>query len=343
MKICVVGAGAVGGFLGATLALAGHDLTLVARGKHLEMIKRNGLKLLLANGREQVVKNARAMERLADAGRQDVVLLTLKAHQVASAIQDLDMLLGSSTVIVSLQNGVPWWYFQEHGGKFDGRFVESVDPGGLLATHIDVHRLIGGVIYSANAVVAPGVIQHVDGNRFLLGELDGSQTQRIQALAQVFNKAGLTTPVTTNIRAEIWLKLWGNVAFNPISALTHGTLAEIARDPATRALAMSVMTEAQVIAHKLGIEFPVSLERRIAGAEAVGSHKTSMLQDIEAGRPIELEALVGAVIELGRLTQTPTPHIEAIYACVGLLAKTLAHGNGRLKIEPSSHSDYARG
>lgn len=337
MKICVVGAGAVGGFLGATLALAGHDLTLVARGEHLEMIKRNGLKLLLANGREQVVKNARAMERLADAGHQDVVLLTLKAHQVTSVIQDLDMLLGSSTVIVSLQNGVPWWYFQKHGGKFDGRFVESVDPGGLLATHIDVHRLIGGVIYSANAVIAPGVIHHIDGNRFLLGELDGSQTQRIQALAQAFNKAGLTTPVTKDIRAEIWLKLWGNVAFNPISALTHATLADIARDPATRALVTSVMTEAQVIARKLGIEFPVSLERRIAGAESVGSHKTSMLQDIEAGRPIELEALVGAVIELGRLTQTPTPHIEAIYACAGLLTKTLAHGNGRLKIEPSNH------
>ena len=334
MKICIVGAGAVGGYLGATLAHAGHDVSVIARGAHLEAIRRNGLKLIRSDGSEWIIPNFRATDRIADAGSQDVVMLTLKAHQLVAVVDELPALLGPTTIIIPLQNGIPWWYFQKHGGAFAGRIVESVDPGGVLAARIDIDRLIGSVVYAATAVVAPGVVRHFVGNRFLLGELDGAQTPRIQTLSAILSQAGLTAPVTPNIRAEVWLKLWGNLAFNPISALTHATLADIARFPAMRAFVAAMMTEAQAIAHSLGIEFPVSLESRIAGAESVGSHKTSMLQDIEAGRPIELEALVGAVIELGKLTQTPTPSIEAVYACAGLLAKTLSDENGRLKIEP---------
>jgi 2-dehydropantoate 2-reductase len=338
-KVCVVGAGAIGGFLAGTLAHAGHDVTVIARGAHLDAIRHHGLTLVRPDGGKSIASRLRAVERLTDAATQDVVLLTVKAHQIAPLVPDLPALLGPATIIVTLQNGIPWWYFQKHGGPFDGRTVDAVDPGGLLAASIAVDRLIGSVIYVAASVIAPGVVHNPYGNRILLGELDGVATPRVQSLSQMLTQAGLAAPVTPNVRTEIWLKLWGNVAFNPISALTHGTLADIARDPATRALVTSVMTEAQVIAHKLGIEFPVSLERRISGAESVGSHKTSTLQDIEAGRPIELEALVGAVIELGRLTQTPTPHIETLYACAGLLARTLAQANGRLKIQPSNHSD----
>lgn len=341
MKIAVVGAGAVGGFLAATLARAGHDVTAVARGAHLEAIRRVGLKVVGPDGTEQITANVRAVQRIVDAGPQDVVMLTLKAHQIASVVHDLPALVAPSTHIVAIQNGIPWWYFQKHGGPFDGRVVESVDPGGTLAAAIDADRVIGSVVYAATAVIAPGVIRHFVGNRFLLGELDGSETARIRRLAAVLVQAGLSAPVSRNIRADIWLKLWGNVAFNPISALTHATLADIAQFAPTRAFAVMLMAEAEAVAGKFGVEFPVSAERRIAGAESVGDHKTSMLQDIEAGRPIELEALLGAVIELGRLTQTPTPHIETIYACTGLLAKTLAHEKGRLRIEPSSQRDAA--
>ena len=334
MKICIVGAGAIGGLLGVKLALAGHDMTLVARGAHLEAIKTRGLKLIAADGGEQVVNNARATRHMGEAERQDVIMLALKAHQVASVAKDLRPLVGASTMIVTLQNGVPWWYFQKHGGDFDGRVIESVDPGGVLAANIEVERLIGCVVYPAAEVVAPGVIRHSGGNRLSIGELDGAETTRVKVLAKALAKAGFKASITKNIRTEIWLKLWGNLAFNPISALTHATLLEIARFPLTRAFAAATMTEAQTIANKLGIQLRLSLEQRIAGAEAVGKHKTSMLQDIEAGRPIELDALVGAVIELGKLTRTPTPRIDAIYACAGLLTKTLAAEHGRLKIEP---------
>lgn len=333
MKICVVGAGAIGGLLGVKLALTGHDMTLIARGAHLEAIKRNGLKLVTDDGEEQVAGNTHATQNLAEVGAQDVILLALKAHQVAPVVEELRSLLGPSTLLVTLQNGVPWWYFQKHGGEFEGRIVESVDPGGVLAAGIDVERLIGCVVYPAAEVVAPGVIRHIEGNRFSLGELDGAETPRIKTLSEVLGKAGFKAPVTKNIRTEIWLKLWGNLAFNPISALTHATLVDIAQFPPTRAFAAAIMTEAQTIAGKLGVQFRLPLEKRIAGAEAVGKHKTSMLQDIEAGRPIELDAVVGAVVEFGKLTETPVPNIEAVYACTRLLADVLAREKGRLKIE----------
>lgn len=334
MKICVVGAGAIGGYMGVKLALAGNDVTLIARGAHLEAIKRNGLKLILEDGTEQHARNVKATSIMAEAGPQDIVILALKAHQVAPVAKDLRALFGSDTTLVATQNGIPWWYFQKHGGQFEGRRVEAVDPNGEIMANIEVERIVGCVVYPAAEIAAPGVIRHIEGNRFSVGELDGAETPRIKKISEVFTQAGMKSPILNNVRAEIWLKLWGNLSFNPISALTHATLVDICQFPLTRALAAAMMTEAQTIANKLGIQFRVPLEKRIAGAEAVGKHKTSMLQDIEAGRPIELEALVGSVVELGRLTQTPTPHIDAVYACTSLLAKTLGEQRGRLRIEP---------
>jgi 2-dehydropantoate 2-reductase len=334
MKICVVGAGAIGGYMGVKLALAGNDVTLIARGAHLEAIKKNGLKLILEDGTEQHAKDVKATSVMAEAGPQDIVILALKAHQVAPVAKDLRALFGPDTTLVATQNGIPWWYFQKHGGEFEGRRVETVDPNGEIMANVEVERIVGCVVYPAAEISAPGVIRHIEGNRFSVGELDGAETPRIKKISEVFAQAGMKSPILSNVRAEIWLKLWGNLSFNPISALTHATLVDICQFPLTRSLAAAMMTEAQTIANKLGIQFRVPLEKRIAGAEAVGKHKTSMLQDIEAGRPIELEALVGSVVELGRLTQTPTPHIDSVYACASLLAKTLGEQRGRLHIQP---------
>jgi 2-dehydropantoate 2-reductase len=334
MKICVVGAGAIGGYMGVKLALAGNDVTLIARGGHLEAIKKNGLKLILEDGSEQHARDVKATSVMAEAGPQDIVILALKAHQVAPVAKDLRALFGPDTTLVATQNGIPWWYFQKHGGEFEGRRVETVDPNGEIMANVEVERIVGCVVYPAAEISAPGVIRHIEGNRFSVGELDGAETPRIKKISEVFSQAGMKSPILSNVRAEIWLKLWGNLSFNPISALTHATLVDICQFPLTRGLAAAMMTEAQTIANKLGIQFRVPLEKRIAGAEAVGKHKTSMLQDIEAGRPIELEALVGSVVELGRLTQTPTPHIDAVYACASLLAKTLGEQRGRLHIQP---------
>jgi 2-dehydropantoate 2-reductase len=336
MKICIVGAGAIGGLMGAKLALAGEEVTLIARGAHLEAMQKNGLKLIEEDSSEHVAKNVRATSKIAEAGKQDVVILALKAHQVEPIAKEIPALFHDQTVVVTTQNGIPWWYFQKHGGEFEGRRVETVDPQGYLMASIEVERILGCVVYPAAEIVSPGVIKLIEGNRFPVGELDGSETERVKNITATFTKAGFKSPVLKDIRSEIWLKLWGNLSFNPISALTHSTLVDICQFPLTRQLAADMMTEAQTIAHKLNIEFRVSLEKRIAGAEKVGKHKTSMLQDIEIGRAIEIDALVGAVIELGKLTQTPTPHIDAVYACVKLLAKTLSEEKGRLKVEKIS-------
>ncbi len=333
MKICIVGAGAIGGLMGAKLALAGEDVTLIARGVHLDAIRQNGLKLIEEDGAEHVARNVKATSKLSEAGKQDVVILALKAHQVEPIAAELPALFGPDTIVVTTQNGIPWWYFQKHGGEFEGRRVETVDPNGTLMANVEVERILGCVVFPAAEIAAPGVIKLIEGNRFPVGELDGSESERVKNITATFVKAGFKSPVLKDIRAEIWLKLWGNLSFNPISALTHSTLVDICQFPLTRQLAADMMTEAQTIANKLGIEFRVSLEKRIAGAEKVGKHKTSMLQDIEIGRAIEIDALVGAVIELGRLTQTPTPHIDAVYACVKLLAKTLGEEKGKLKVE----------
>jgi 2-dehydropantoate 2-reductase len=334
MKIAVVGAGAIGGYLGAKLSLAGEEVTFIARNKNLAAINAHGFKLILEDGSEQHAASVRAVQAMADAGPQDAVLLTLKAHQVRDVLPELRALFGPDTMVVTMINGLPWWYFHKLAGPYEGRQLESVDPGGVIAQHIEPERVIGSVVYPAAELVSPGLVKVIEGNRFTLGEPDGSRSPRIEALSQAMMKAGFKSPVSKDIRGEIWVKLWGNLSFNPISALTHATLQDICRFPASRELAASMMREAQALAEKLGVEFKISLDKRIAGAEAVGAHKTSMLQDVEAGRALELEALVGSVVELGRITGTPTPTIDAVYALASLLGKTLGDSKGKLPLQP---------
>ena len=333
MKIAVVGAGAIGGYLGAKLALAGEDVSFIARNQNLAAINARGFRLILEDGREQHAANVRAFEHMTDAGPQDAVLLTLKAHQVRDVLPQLRGLFGPKTMVVTMINGVPWWYFHRLAGPNEGRAVTSVDPDGTIAANIEPERIIGSVVYPAAELFEPGVVRVIEGNRFTLGELDGSRSERIEALSQTFMCAGFKSPVARDIRAEIWIKLWGNLSFNPISALTHATLEDICRFPASRALAERMMREAQAVAEQLGVVFKISLAQRIAGAEAVGAHKTSMLLDVEHGRALELEALVGAVIELGRIAAVPTPTIEAVYAATSLLGHTLAQQGGRLAVQ----------
>jgi 2-dehydropantoate 2-reductase len=335
VKIAIVGAGAIGGYLGARLSLAGEEVTFIARGANLAAIQANGLRLIEEDGTEHRTTSARGVERANDAGRHDTVLLTVKAHQVTAVAPSLAHLCHDETTIVTMQNGIPWWYFHKLPGPYEGRAVKSADPDGTIARAVDPRRIVGSVVYPAAELKAPGVVQVVEGNRFTLGELDGAPTPRVQAIAASLNKAGFKTRIARDVRSEIWLKLWGNLSFNPISALTHATLVDICQFPLTRDLARRMMTEAESVANKLGVTFPVDIERRIAGAEKVGAHKTSMLQDVEQGRPLELEALMGAVVDLGVLTETPTPHINAVYACASLLAKTVNAPHGRLTITPS--------
>jgi 2-dehydropantoate 2-reductase len=334
MKIAVVGAGAIGGYLGAKLARAGEDVTFIARNRNLEAINARGFRLILEDGTEEHAPTARAVQHMAEAGPQDAVLLTLKAHQVKDVLPGLRELFGPQTMVVTMINGIPWWYFHKLGGDYEGRRLDSVDPGGVIDQHIERERIIGSVVYPASELVEPGVVKVIEGNRFTLGELDGERSERIEALSQAMMRAGFKAPVSRDIRSELWVKLWGNLSFNPISALTHATLEQICRFGPTRSLAAAMMREAQAVAEKLGVRFKISLEQRIAGAEAVGAHKTSMLQDVEHGRALELEALVGSVVELGRITETPTPTIDAIYAATSLLAQTLAAHKGRLEVQP---------
>lgn len=332
MKIAVVGAGAIGGYLAARLAAAGEEVTVIARGANLAAIRAHGLKLIQEDGGEIAATGLRAFEHPQEAGPQDYVLLALKAHQVEAIAPSIPSLFHERSAIVTLQNGIPWWYFYNHGGALAGRTVRSVDPSGAISQAIDPARIIGCVVFPAANLIAPGVIQVVEGNRFTLGEPDGSESARVKTLAEMLTRAGFKAPITADIRGEIWLKLWGNMTFNPISALTHATLVDICQFPLTRELAATMMREAEAVANKLDIRFRVGIERRIAGAERVGAHKTSMLQDIEQGRPIELEALLGSVVELGALTATATPCINAIYAVTRLLARTLETQQGRLQI-----------
>jgi 2-dehydropantoate 2-reductase len=324
LKICIVGAGAIGGYLGVKLIQAGNEVTLIARGSHLEAIQDKGLELIEADGTSIVVQPTLATSKIEEVKPQDVVILGVKAIAVATIAPSLTTLYHDRTIVIPAQNGIPWWYFYKHGGEYEGTPIKSVDPDGVIRNYIDLDRLIGCVVYPAAEIVKPGVIRHIEGNRFSLGELDGYKSDRIQLLSQTFKQAGLKSPIVKQIRTDIWVKLWGNLAFNPISALTRATLESICQYPPTRELARQMMLEAQAIAQKLDINFGISLEKRINGAEQVGAHKTSMLQDIEAGRPTEIDAIVGAVAELGKLTQVSTPHIDAIYASVKLLEKTLS-------------------
>lgn len=323
MKVCVVGAGAIGGLVGASFHLAGEDVTLIDVGAHLEAIQKNGLKVMMHEGEEKFAKDVKATHSFREAGKQELVVLALKAHVIEHVVDDMKALYGPDTMVLPLQNGLPWWYFQRHGGQFDGHRIDLLDPTGKVSDTIDPRRIIGCVVYPAAEVVAPGVVKHVEGNRFPVGELDGEETDRVKAVAELFNRSGFKSFVLDNIRAEIWLKLWGNMSFNPISALTHATLVDICQYPLTRDLAAKLMGEAQSVANKLDITFRVPVEKRIEGAEKVGKHKTSTLQDLEAGRPLELDALMGAIIALGEMLGVPTPHIDAVYACVKLLNETV--------------------
>ena len=326
MKIAIVGVGAIGGYVGHCLAQAGEDVTFIARGKNLEALRSGGIRLLRADGSEQVIAKVKATADYAATGPQDLVILALKAHQLESVALDVPKLFGPDTIVVPMQNGIPYWYFHGHPSRFAGTRMQSVDPSGVIGSHIPAQRVIGCVVYPATELIAPGVVRHVEGNRFPVGEPDGTTSARVTPVADCLVRAGLQAPVLGDIRSEIWLKLWGNMTFNPISALSRATLAGICQYPPSRALAAEMMTEAQNIAAKLGVTFRVSIDKRIAGAERVGHHKTSMLQDVEAARTLEIDALLGSVIELARLTDTPAPHLDAVYALTKLLARSLEEG-----------------
>jgi 2-dehydropantoate 2-reductase len=323
LKIAIIGVGAIGGYVGTRLALAGEDVTFIARGANLEALRSRGIRLVTADGAEQVVSKVNVTDDYAAAGAQDAVILAMKAHQLESVASQVPKLFGQDTVVIPMQNGIPYWYFHGYPGELAGTRVTSVDPNGRIGEQIPCERVIGCVVYPAAELISPGVIKHVEGNRFPVGEPDGTTSERVTRVSECLIRGGLQAPVLGDIRAEIWLKLWGNLTFNPISALSRATLAGICQYPPSRAIAAAMMTEAQSVANKLGVTFRVSLEKRIAGAEKVGHHKTSMLQDVEAARTLEIDALLGSVVELARLTDTPTPHIDTVYALTKLLAKTL--------------------
>ncbi|MEM1301511.1 MAG: 2-dehydropantoate 2-reductase [Pseudomonadota bacterium] len=320
MKICVFGAGAIGGYMGVKLAEAGADVSLVARGPHLAAMQENGLRLIEETG-ETTVK-VTASDSPEDLGPQDYVIVTLKAHSVPPVVPKMAPLIGENTTIVSGVNGVPWWYFYKIGGDLEGTRLATVDPGNAQWYGFGPDRVLGCVVYPAAEVPEPGVIKHIEGNRFSLGEPDGSKSDRAMALSKALSAAGLKAPVRPRLRDEIWVKLWGNLSFNPISALTHATLDVLCTDPGTRAVARGMMVEAQEIAEKLGVKFPIDVDRRIDGGAAVGAHRTSMLQDLDQGRPMEIDALVGSVQELGRVTNTPTPTIDTVMALIALRGKS---------------------
>lgn len=320
MKICIFGAGAIGGYMGVKLAQAGADVSLVARGPHLAAMKEKGLTLIEEDATTTVAVNA--SDNPEDLGPQDYVIVTLKAHSVPPVVPKMQPLIGDHTTIVSGVNGVPWWYFHKLDGDLEGTRLETVDPGNAQWDGFGPDRVLGCVVYPAAEVSEPGTIKHIEGNRFSLGEPDGSKSERAMALSKALSAAGLKAPVRPRLRDEIWVKLWGNLSFNPISALTHATLDVLCTDPGTRAVARGMMVEAQDIAEKLGVKFPIDVDRRIDGGAAVGAHRTSMLQDLDAGRPMEIDALLGSVQELGRVTETPTPTIDTVLALTKLRART---------------------
>ncbi len=328
-KICVVGAGAIGGLLAVRLSAAGHDVSVIARGNNLQTIRRDGLKLVETDGTSTVALDLTASDDFGSLHTHDIVILALKAHQIAPVVDGLRLLCNGDTMIVPLQNGIGWWYFQRHGGPYDGYRLRSLDPDGTIAAAVASERIVACIAYPAAEKTAPGVITHVEGDKFPIGELDGSKSPRALTLAETLTSAGFKSRVLTDIRSHLWAKAWGNLAFNPISALTGATLLEICSLPATRQLAAAMMTEASHIAEALGANVRITVERRIAGAEAVGHHKTSMLQDAEAGKTLELEPLVGVFVELGELVGVPTPAISTVYSLMSLLNHRLSDGQGQ--------------
>jgi 2-dehydropantoate 2-reductase len=335
MRIAVIGAGAIGGMLAVRLALSEQTVTVVEQGAHLDAIRANGLKLLHHDGSEELARDVRAVASCEEAGEQDLVFLALKAYVLEAVAPQMRPLFGDETAVVPLQNGLPWWYFQNFSGPHAGYRLQTADPNGTIERSIEPRRLIGCVVYPAGEIAAPGVIRHLEGDRFPVGELDGSESARVKNVSATLVAAGLKAPVLADIRSEIWLKLWGNMSFNPISALTHATMVDICEEPATRELAADMMREAQAIAEKLGVTFRVPLEKRIEGAAKVGKHKTSTLQDVEAGREVEVNALIGSVIELGTLTATPIPATRAVHAMLKLLVRTMREQRARVVLQPA--------
>jgi 2-dehydropantoate 2-reductase len=333
MKIAVIGAGAIGGVLAVRLALSGQTVTVVDQGAHLEAMRDKGLTLIRADGTEELARELHAVASCAEAGPQDLVFLALKAYVVEAVAPQMGAMFTPDTIVVPIQNGLPWWYFQNFKGPHAGYRLKTADPDGVIEKSIDSRRIIGCVVYPAGEILEPGVVKLLEGDRFPVGELDGAETERVKSVSRALVDAGLKAPVLADIRSEIWLKLWGNMSFNPISALTHATLVDICEEPSTRALAADMMREAQAVAEKLGVTFRVPLEKRIEGAAKVGKHKTSTLQDVEAGRSVEVDALIGSVIELGELTATQTPATRAVYALLKLLVKTMHDQSARVVMQ----------
>jgi len=332
MNITVIGAGAIGGHIAAKLAAAGERVKVVARGAQLKAIRECGL--VLKEDGEEIAARVEATDRIAEAGGADLVVLAVKAHQLTPIAADVASIIKPATMVMTTQNGIPWWYFLKHGGRYEGHQLESVDPGGVIADHLPIDAIIAAISYQAAEIESPGVIRHIEGHRLPLAEIDGRKTERIAALSELFTRAGFKSPALQDVRTEIWTKLWGNLTFNPVSALSHATLEDICRFLPTRALAAAMMREAQTVGEAFGVRFRLSIEKRIAGAESIGAHKTSMLQDIERGRAIEIDALLGSVIELARLAEVATPHLDAVYAVTKLLGETVARSGGGLSLTP---------
>jgi len=319
MKFLIVGAGAIGAYIGARMARVGLDVTLFARGPHLKAMQEHGVQVKSAEGDFQV--KPKIVGSLEEAGQADVVFLGVKAHSLPQLAPQLKPVMGPETTVVSTQNGIPWWYFQGFGGEAEGIHLERIDPGGLISSVIEARRVVGSIVYFSTEIAAPGVVQHTEGNRISIGEPDGARSDRCRRIAEALIASGLRCPITTHIRQEIWVKLLGNASLNPVSALTHATLVQMVRDPDVSAVIRKIMQEVESVSRKLGMEMPVSIDQRMAGAEKVGEHKTSMLQDLEAGRPMELEALVGSVVELGERLEIPMPYTRTVYSCAKLLAQ----------------------
>ncbi|MGA2353425.1 MAG: 2-dehydropantoate 2-reductase [Terriglobales bacterium] len=322
MKFLIAGAGAIGAYIGARMANAGFDVTLFARGPHLRAMQEHGVQVKSPEG--DFIAHPAIAGSLEEVGPMDVVFLGVKAHGLPQLAPQLKPVLGPDTTVVSTQNGIPWWYFQGFDGEWEGLRLERVDPGGVISAAIPARQVVGSIVYFSTEIPSPGVIQHIEGNRISLGEPDGSRSDRCRRIAEALIASGLRCPVTTRLRHEIWVKVLGNASLNPVSALTRATLAQMVRDPGVASVIRSVMEEVEAVSHKLGMELPVSIDQRIAGAEKVGEHKTSMLQDLEAGRPMELEALVGAVVELGERVGLPMTCTRTIYSCTKLLSQCAA-------------------
>jgi len=336
MKVCVIGAGAIGGLLATKLSIGGEDVSVIDRGPHLAAIRSNGLQLRWCDGTIHSAK-VKAFEKASDVGEQDLIVLAVKAYDLEHVAENIHHMLSRDTAVMTVQNGIPWWYFQRTRGVFNGTRLASLDPSGILFEKIDANRIIGCVAYPAAARDAPGIIHHVEGQRFPVGEIDGRESKRAVMISEVLNRSGFKSRVISDIRGELWLKALGSISFNPISALTHATMAGICRRPETRQLAVSMMEEAVSVAEKLGITFRHTIEQRVEGAEKVGEHKTSMLQDLEAGNRLETEALMGAILEMGRLTGTRTPIITTVYALIKLLEQTVQNAGSSVLFDNAAN------